>query len=730
MLKFAEHRKFIENEFQEAKWDTKSGVSVDELLSMTQKYMEENKDLSMPIMRANIFKMILENAQIEINPHTIFADKINTGVIYVNTASKDMYEGDVFIPVRDKVLSEHLGEEYNHMKLGRKICVGQSWNDFWHTVPDWNNVLKLGFSGILKKAKYERDSMQKKGELTQKKSDFYDSVIICFEAIIAYLHRLHKASLAYDIPEYSNALLHLTENAPEDLYQVMLMTVLYVYMEEIGVERARSLGPIDVMYYPYFKKELENGKSLEEIGDMFKFFYIHYTAAKRFAQQPFVIGGCDAEGNDRTNELSLLILQWYDELNILNPKIHIRYHENINEKLMIKALDMIRRGNSSICILNDEFVFKGYEKLGIPKKDAAEYVPLGCYEPIIMGMEEAEIGAAWLNMVKAVEFTLSGGKDIKTGIQYNKETPLDFSDFDEFYDAFISHMDEIVNFSMNHILKQGNLSSKINPSPIYSASFTDCLEKGIDVHEWPLKYNNVSVKCFGLATVVDSLMMVKKYVFDLKEISYSELRTAILNDWAGYEDLQIRIKNDTEKYGNNKENPDKILKDITEHLWTLIENKETGRNGVFRLGTDSIFFNWKMSDGVWATPDGRNAGDVVSKNLCASPGQDRKGITGLMNSLTKIDQAKLIDSAVLDFMVHPSAVSGEKGLHAFYDLMKTYFKKGGMALQGNIVDVETLKKARENPDEYKTLQIRVCGWNEYFVRVNPKMQETFIKATM
>ena len=730
MINFSKNRKFVEKEFEEAKWDLNSGLSVDELISKTRKYMQDNSSLSMPYMRANIFKFILENAQIEINPYSIFADKLNTGIMYSGTtsgfSSPDFYEWDVFHKVRDKVLRENFKEDYEHMLKGMEIGVGFSWNDFWHTVPDWNNVLKLGFVGLLDKAKQCKAEFVKKGNITKEQLEFYDSVIITFEAIINYLHRLYNESLKYDIPEYSQAILHLTKKAPETLYQVMLMTVLFVTMEEIGCERARSLGPIDILYYPYYKKELENGTPLEDIKSMFQFLFARYNAAKRFAQQPFMLGGGDENGKDRTNELSLLILDWYDELNILNPKIHIRYHENINEKIMLKAIDMIRRGNSSICIMNDEMVFKGYEKLGISRKDASNYVPLGCYEPIILGKEEAEIGAAWLNMAKAIEFTFSSGKDIKSGVQYNSITPENFDTFKDFYNAFLTHVNEIVTFSMKHILQQGSLSSKINPSPIYSASFSQCLEKGMDVHDWPLEYNNASIKCFALATVVDSLMMVKKYVFDLKKVTYAQMREAILNNWQGYESLRTEIRKDTEKYGNNLENPDKILQDFTNYLSDLVVGKPTGRKGVFRLGTDSITQNIKSGIKTWATPDGRLNGDAVSKNLAATGGQDRKGILGLMNSLTKIDQSALLDSAVTDFMVHPSAVQGNKGLIAFYNIIKTYFKNGGMALQGNIVDVETLKKARENPDEYKTLQIRVCGWNEYFVYMNPQMQDTFI----
>lgn len=725
-MKFSINKKYIKNEFQEANWDINSGLSPEQLSKKIEGYINKAEGMPMELLRANIFKIILENAQIEINPNTIFADKINTGVSYETTASPDIYERVVFQPIRDRVLRENCKNDYEHMLSGKNIGVGFAWTDFWHTVPDWNNIISLGFVGILNKAIACKEAKINEGSITEKERNFYDGVIISFKAIISYLHRLYNASLNYNIPEYSKAILHLTKRAPETLYQVMLMSVLYVYMEEIGCERARSLGPIDVLYYPYYKKELENDTPIDEIKSMFQYFFIHFDAAKRFAQQPFVLGGCDIDGNDRTNELSMLILDWYDELNIFNPKIHIRYHKNINKNLMLKALNMIRHGNSSICILNDEVVFKGYEKIGIPLTDAVNYVPLGCYEPIIMGKEEAEIGAAWLNMSKAIEFTFSGGRDIKTGIQLHCKTPDDFSTFDEFYKTFIYHADEIVSFAMKHILQQGMLSTQINPSPIYSATFTQCLERGMDVHEWPLEYNNVSVKCFGLATVVDSLMMVKKYVFDLKEVTYTQMREAILNNWKGYEELRVKIKKDDGKYGNNLDEPDRLMKDIVDHFWDLLENRETGRNGVFRLGTDSIFYNVKMGNNTWATPDGRCFGDPVSKNLTATGGQDRNGITGLMNSLTKLEQDKNLDSAVLDFVLHPSAVQGDKGLEAFYNLIRVYFKNGGTAVQGNIMDIETLKKAQENPEEYKTLQIRVCGWNEYFVDMSPEMQATFI----
>ena len=128
-----------------------------------------------------------------------------------------------------------------------------------------------------------------------------------------------------------------------------------------------------------------------------------------------------------------------------------------------------------------------------------------------------------------------------------------------------------------------------------------------------------------------------------------------------------------------------------------------------------------------ATPDGRHAGDPLSKNTSATVGMDKNGITALINSVTKIDFADFATGSVLDVLLHPSAVMGEDGLEAFYGILKTYFDKGGFAMHGNVFGADVLKRAQENPNEYKTLQVRVCGWNAYFVNLSKVEQDAFIK---
>ena len=107
---------------------------------------------------------------------------------------------------------------------------------------------------------------------------------------------------------------------------------------------------------------------------------------------------------------------------------------------------------------------------------------------------------------------------------------------------------------------------------------------------------------------------------------------------------------------------------------------------------------------------------------------DRRGVTALINSAGKLDHTSFPDGSVLDITLHPSAVSGEDGAKLIVDLVRTYFEKGGQSIQFNIFDAETLRKARQEPEKYANLQVRVCGWNARFIDLSPEAQESFIAA--
>ena len=723
---FCANLAWIKNEFQNAEYDVSTGTEPSILLEKLKEMSEAPTDEPRPLVHARLFAYLLDNVQLQINEHTPFSVKLNFGIDYTDFATGCILQKAIS-HTRSRVRKEKLPREYE--QFSKFASVGLDWMsvDFTHTVPNWTYLLGNGFAGILKNAQLSKQKLLN-GEKCQKEQiSFLDSVIMCYDAIIRLLDRIYKYSLAFPTPEFSKCIQNLMTRPPKTLYEVMMFSILYLYFEETGLERARSLGPIDRLYYPYFENDKKNGATEAELLDLFRYYFIHFTAAKRYAEQPFTICGSDKDGNDLTNELSHAILDVYDEMEIYDPKIHIRCHKAMDERILKKAVSMIRSGHSSICLINDEAVLRGYEKIGIPREDAQHYVISGCYEPIIMGMEEAEICAMRFNTVKCVEFALNGGKDILTGTQVGYESPLHIESFDAFFDIFLKQLDHCTDFGLDFIEKQGRHSTLMNPSPIYSSSFGKCIEKGLDVHEYPLKYNNLSLKHHGLATTVDSLFAIKKYVFDQKEISLDDMRYALSCDWQGFEEIQARIIRDREKYGNNIDAPDNIMTDILEHLGTRYCGRELARGGRVRLGLDSVYHCIKHGEKTSATPDGRNARKPLSKNLCASDGMDRGGITAYMQSVLKIASASFLDGLPFDFILHPSAVEGDKGLDDFVSLIKIFLACGGFAIQGNVICGDTLREAQLNPEKYSTLQVRVCGWNEYFVKLSKVKQDMFIK---
>ena len=137
-----------------------------------------------------------------------------------------------------------------------------------------------------------------------------------------------------------------------------------------------------------------------------------------------------------------------------------------------------------------------------------------------------------------------------------------------------------------------------------------------------------------------------------------------------------------------------------------------------------------MGKATGALPDGRRSGDSLAPGVGATLGQDRRGVTGLLGSASKIDYVKTPNGSVLDVTLHPTAAAGEEGLDAFEALVSSYFEQGGYALQFNVFDADTLRDAQKHPDRYQSLQIRVTGWSVYFNALSKDEQDQIIERQM
>ena len=715
MKKFDKNSSSLRNQFDDVSWIEESGLNDSQLREEVLKLTENMQNLSRAVVKARTFELILKKSRIAIDQDDIFQDKLfGRGIISSQRASWEK-----------EVIEKNLCDVQKVVLTASECGAYRAYGDYGHTSPNSKLLLEIGFSGVLERI----NRYSKNQNLSEKQKDFYLSCKICIEAIICFVKRLAEA-IEPNNKENSAALYNIANGAPTNIYEAMQLLIIYFFMHEyIGGTRVRTLGRLDVLLYPFYKNDIENGNFDKiEIKEMIKFFFNKFWAARVPFDLPICLGGIDEDGNEVTSELTYLLVETYNELDIHSPKIHIRVSDKTPADFIKLVLNCIRHGNSSFVFVNDNTVMRSLVNVGINVKDAMNYVPIGCYEPAVWGKEIGCTGNGGVNLAKAVEFAITGGIDLNSGNQISIKSGK-IETYNDFVKAVKDHIKFMVESGTNYIRQIEKYYGEINPDPILSAMYDKSIERGIDVYEGGAQYNNSSYYFYCIASLVDSICAVKRLIFDEKKIPFDSFCEILKNNWKDNEKLRLICKHSPEKYGNSNAVADEITKEFSNFCASLVNNKPNGRGGVFKASLFSIDFFVKLGSQTMATPDGRFAGDVLSKNICASIGQDKNGVTSLINSATKFDHALWPNGTVLDIVLHPSAVSGDDGLDAFYSLLKTYFAKGGMALHGNVFDSETLKKAQKEPEKYKNLQVRVCGWNAYFVNLSKVEQDCFIKQS-
>ena len=713
MKVFDKARKHLCTQFDNVDWMAESGLDSDELKRQYSRLMEDNKNCSHALIKAKTFELICQKSRIAIDTYDMFQDKIYGASIMSD--QRLLWQKEI----ENGVLREEYSEMCSCWDKGAYRGVG----DYGHISPNSERLLELGFSGLL----FRIQKYSSKEGLSQKQKDFYKSCEIALGAFITVSKRLAQAIMPHSA-ENGKALMNISAHPPKNIYEAMQTLILYFFLHEyIAGARVRTLGRVDVLLYPFYRKDIENGTYTKaQIKEMLKFFLHKFWAAKVPFDLPFCLSGMGKNGNDVTNELTYLIVEAYNELDIHSPKIHIRVCDKTPADFIKLVLSCIRGGNSSFVFVNDNVAVKSLKKAGLSDEDAKNYVPIGCYEPAGWGNEIGCTGNAMVSLPKAVELVFTNGADFASGEKIGVETGKinTYTDFLEAVKAQIVYMTER---SMDYVRKIEKYYGIIYPDPILSAMYDDSSENGIDVYDGGAKYNNSSLCFHCMASLIDEILAVKKLVFDDKDISFDELYDILKNNWKGHEKLRTKAKSLQEKYGNSNTDADKLTKEISTFLACLVNNKPNSRGGVFKASNFTIDTCFYMGERTMATPEGRLRGEPLSKNFCATTGMDKNGITELINSVTQMDHSDYPNGSVLDIVLHPSAVKDDDGLNAFYAVIMTYFAKGGFAIHGNIFNPEDLKEAQKNPQKYANLQVRVCGWNAYFINLSRAEQDAFIR---
>ena len=332
-------------------------------------------------------------------------------------------------------------------------------------------------------------------------------------------------------------------------------------------------------------------------------------------------------------------------------------------------------------------------------------------------------------MLKPFELIFNNGKDPKTGRVFESKAKKleEIKSFDDFYKAYIIWLDNIIEgiiFCSSAFEKYLHL---INPAQMFSASIQNSLATARDAFSNGSVYNNSSILCAGFGTAVDALMAIKEFVFEKKELTLEEFRDILNSNWEGNEKLRLKILHSKNKFGNGIDKVDFYAEMIAHFMGSKINLRPNARGGFYTASGHSARTFITLGERTGATPDGRFAGDEMSKNLSPTMGMDTKGVTALIRSVTRLDAATFPGDFPLDVMMHPATVQGAEGLDAMRGLLFTYLLNHGVAIHFNIFDAAVLEDAQKHPDRYSGLQVRVCGWNVKFTELCKKEQDAYIE---
>ena len=538
-----------------------------------------------------------------------------------------------------------------------------------------------------------------------------------------------------------------------------------------------SFGRIDQYLYPLWEKSVAEGMSREFGKEILKCFWVHantaYDAMIRTGGnqgitagygQLFTLSGMGPEGKDMTNDLTYAMLEVIDEMSpILEPKPNVRLHRGTPEKLLDKTVEMITSSQGAPFLINfDERSMAGMLRQArlsgvehlINEKNVHEYAPVGCLENTMAGNDRSGTVDANLNLLKAVELTLTGGYDMLpftdslTGKadkpqRWGADTgdPASFKSWEDFYRAYCTQTSHIIQRIVDLYERSEDIRARFAPTPYLSCLVRGCAESGRDVTEGGAELGYVTIEAVTYATTVDSLLAVKYLVYDQKVCGMTELVQALRDNWVGHEVLQARAINKAPKYGRDDDAADEmasqVMKFWTDETW---KHKTRSTSRQFRPGM--LSWNYWVADSfiLPASPDGRPRGKFLSNAICPSNGADSNGPTANVNSVGKAFGGKAADKAgdwqdyisllpnggshTMSF--NPSLLRDPEHRDKFKAFLRGYIENGGSALQINMIDAEMLKDAQKHPENYRHLLVRVTGYNAYFTTIGRELQNEII----
>lgn len=633
-----------------------------------------------------------------------------TSEIYVNTVlHKYMIESECPVLFEDDRFGFNRTVAKTPIaRVGEKMC-GSGVGNITINYP---YVLSVGMDRLLERVR------TKLADCSADKRELYESMESSLTVCLELADKYRDHAKAHGAEELYNALCKVPRKGASSFYEACVMIKFLQFTLRCNRNNHITLGGFDKYMLPYFEADLARGVSEDALFEVLEDFFItlnldsdiYFVVQQGDNGMSMVLGGRDAQGNDRYNTLSQMCIKASAELCLIDPKINLRVDKNTPMSRLAFATELTQKGLGFPQYCNDDIVIPGLIKLGYTPDDACDYTVAACWEFIIPNKSYDVPNFGVTNFPRAVERAV-------------RERLHTCESFEEFLRAVKECVAEECHSTAKRMMNR-----KTAMSPYLSVFVDDCIERGLDVSQGGAIYNNYGAHGVGIAPAADSIAAVRKAVFEEKRCSAEELVRALEMNFEGYNELHHYLLN-CPKMGNNDDYVDgyaNILMDIYASVFKQYKNIH---GGVLRPGTGSAMeYLWSAAV-VGATPDGRHDKTAFGSSFSASPIARLNGPLSYIQSFTKHDLTEIINGGPLTMEIHDTIFRNEDGVKKVAALVKAFVDLGGHQLQLNSINREVLLDAQKHPENHKNLIVRVWGWSGYFNELDLEYQNHIISRT-
>jgi formate C-acetyltransferase len=602
---------------------------------------------------------------------------------------------------------------------------GTQWGGGWggHSNPDYGRIINFGTD-------YIRSIIAENRNKHPQEAWFYNSCSYTLDAIDIFGERYREEALkkAEECDNTEDKAFYLRMSKAfhtvpkKPAYD--FMSAMCSFMLIFALDGSDSPGRFDQYMYPAYLKT----ESKEEVIDLLDRLWDYF---KDHRSWNLCISGSDEAYNDESNELTYAILEMVRKKGYNTPNLTCRVHRNTPDTLWNAIADTLSTGTGLPALYNDDVVCAALERIGIPPKDSHDYCMNGCNQIDILGKSHMGLEDGEVVFTKCLEFVLHNGVDDMTGEKISIETgdPVTFTTYERFEKAFMDQLEFVTYNSCSSANRWQHMRGVFQPHPLRSCLIEGCLEKGRDYRNGGPLYNHGQILAEGIADTGDSLYAIKKLVYDEKKYTLKELIDALNANFEGYEKLYHDFKN-CEKFGNDIEEVDQITARALNRFFTILKRNNTYRGGVFTGGCSTFNRAAGYGSRTSALPNGKLKGEpLLADSIAATPGRDTHGPTAQIKSVLKFNHFDACSGFVFQNKFEKKMFSSEKGKASFIALAKAFFSGGGQQYTISVVSPEDLLQAKEHPENYRNLIVRVGGYSDYFVNLTNELQDNVIERT-